>query len=50
MLVLGSALLFGATTPIAKLLLGVADRLLLAGLLYRRIDRCDGHAGRRCST
>ena len=37
---------FGTTTSIAKLLLGIADPLLLAGLLYRRIDRCDGHAGR----
>jgi len=33
-LALGSAFLFGASTPIAKLLLGVADPLLLAGLLY----------------
>ncbi|MBV8935600.1 MAG: EamA family transporter [Alphaproteobacteria bacterium] len=33
-LALGSALLFGASTPIAKLLLGIADPLLLAGLLY----------------
>ncbi len=33
-LALGSALLFGASTPLAKLLLGVADPLLLAGLLY----------------
>jgi drug/metabolite transporter (DMT)-like permease len=33
-LALSSALLFGASTPIAKLLLGVADPLLLAGLLY----------------
>src|SRR6266851_1148915 len=34
LLALGSALLFGASTPIAKLLLGVTDPLLLAGLLY----------------
>jgi drug/metabolite transporter (DMT)-like permease len=34
MLALGSALLFGASTPIAKLLLGITDPLLLAGLLY----------------
>ena len=34
MLVLGSAFLFGASTPIAKLLLGITDPLLLAGLLY----------------
>src|SRR5215470_15019085 len=33
-LALGSAFLFGASTPIAKLLLGVTDLLLLAGLLY----------------
>src|SRR6516162_4190913 len=33
-LALSSAFLFGASTPIAKLLLGVADPLLLAGLLY----------------
>src|SRR6516225_11461965 len=33
-LALGSAFLFGASTPIAKLLLGIADPLLLAGLLY----------------
>lgn len=31
---IGSALLFGATTPIAKLLLGAIDPWLLAGLLY----------------
>jgi hypothetical protein len=31
---LGSALLFGASTPIAKLLLGITDPLLHAGLLY----------------
>jgi drug/metabolite transporter (DMT)-like permease len=31
---LASAFLFGASTPIAKLLLGIADPLLLAGLLY----------------
>src|SRR5437879_6589634 len=35
LLALGSAFLFGASTPIAKLLLGVTDLLLLAGLLYR---------------
>jgi drug/metabolite transporter (DMT)-like permease len=29
-----SAVLFGASTPLAKLLLGAADPLLLAGLLY----------------
>jgi len=34
MLALGSAFLFGASTPIAKLLLGITDPLLLAGLLY----------------
>lgn len=34
MLALGSAFLFGASTPIAKLLLGIIDPLLLAGLLY----------------
>jgi drug/metabolite transporter (DMT)-like permease len=34
LLALGSALLFGASTPIAKLLLGITDPLLLAGLLY----------------
>ena len=33
-LALGSAFLFGASTPIAKLLLGLTDPLLLAGLLY----------------
>jgi drug/metabolite transporter (DMT)-like permease len=33
-LALGSAFLFGASTPIAKLLLGITDPLLLAGLLY----------------
>src|SRR5215813_7173284 len=33
-LALSSAFLFGASTPIAKLLLGVTDPLLLAGLLY----------------
>ena len=31
---LGSALLFGASTPFAKLLLGVLDPWMLAGLLY----------------
>ena len=31
---LGSAFLFGASTPLAKLLLGLTDPLLLAGLLY----------------
>ena len=34
MLALGSAFLFGASIPMAKLLLGIADPLLLAGLLY----------------
>jgi drug/metabolite transporter (DMT)-like permease len=34
LLALGSAFLFGASTPIAKLLLGTTDPLLLAGLLY----------------
>ena len=34
MLALSSAFLFGASTPIAKLLLGATDPLLLAGLLY----------------
>jgi drug/metabolite transporter (DMT)-like permease len=33
-LAIGSALLFGASTPVAKLLLGNVDPLLLAGLLY----------------
>ena len=33
-LALISAFLFGASTPIAKLLLGITDPLLLAGLLY----------------
>lgn len=33
-LALAAAALFGASTPIAKLLLGVTDPLLLAGLLY----------------
>src|SRR5215469_4165499 len=33
-LALSSAFLFGASTPIAKLLLGATDPLLLAGLLY----------------
>lgn len=34
LLALASAFLFGASTPIAKLLLGITDPLLLAGLLY----------------
>ena len=35
LLALASAsLFFGARTPIAKLLLGITDPLLLAGLLY----------------
>ena len=34
LLALGSAFLFGASTPIAKLLLGITDPLLLVGLLY----------------
>src|SRR5207249_762433 len=34
LLALASAGLFGASTPVAKLLLGVTDPLLLAGLLY----------------
>src|SRR5437868_14712979 len=34
LLALGSAFLVGASRPIAKLLLGVTDPLLLAGLLY----------------
>ena len=33
-LALGSALLFGASIPIAKLLLGIADPLLRGGLFY----------------
>src|SRR5215813_650378 len=33
-LALSSAFLFGASTPVAKLLLGITDPLLLAGLLY----------------
>jgi len=31
---LGAALLFGASTPLAKLLLGEVDPWLLAGFLY----------------
>src|SRR6516165_11538498 len=34
LLALASAALFGASTPVAKLLLGVTDPLMLAGLLY----------------
>ena len=34
LLALASAALFGASTPVAKLMLGVTDPLLLAGLLY----------------
>jgi len=34
LLALASAILFGASTPIAKLLLGITDPVLLAGLLY----------------
>jgi hypothetical protein len=34
LLALDSAFLFGASIPIAKLLVGVTDPLLLAGLLY----------------
>jgi drug/metabolite transporter (DMT)-like permease len=34
LLALGSAFLFGASTPLAKMLLGIAEPLLLAGLLY----------------
>src|SRR6516225_6316075 len=34
LLALTSAALFGASTPVAKLLLGVTDPLMLAGLLY----------------
>lgn len=34
LLALASALLFGGSTPIAKLLLGITDPLLLAGLFY----------------
>jgi drug/metabolite transporter (DMT)-like permease len=34
LLALASAALFGASTPVAKLLLGVTNPLLLAGLLY----------------
>jgi drug/metabolite transporter (DMT)-like permease len=34
LLALASAALFGASTPVAKLLLGVTDPLLLAGLVY----------------
>ena len=33
-LALASAVLFGASTPFAKLLLGTVDPWLLAGLLY----------------
>ena len=34
LLALASAVLFGASTPFAKLLLGVIDPWLMAGLLY----------------
>jgi drug/metabolite transporter (DMT)-like permease len=34
LLTLASAVLFGASTPVAKLLLTVTNPLLLAGLLY----------------
>src|SRR5215467_10900019 len=34
LLALASAALFGASTPVSKLLLGATDPLLLAGLLY----------------
>src|SRR5262249_37609760 len=34
LLALASAVLFGASTPMAKLLLGITDPVLLAGLLY----------------
>ena len=34
LLALASAALFGASTPVAKLLLGAIDPLMLAGLLY----------------
>ena len=34
LLALASAALFGASTPVSKLLLGVTDPLLLVGLLY----------------
>ena len=34
LLALGSAVLFGASTPVAKLLLGSVDPWLMAGLLY----------------
>jgi drug/metabolite transporter (DMT)-like permease len=34
LLALGSAILFGAITPFAKLLLGSADPWMMAGLLY----------------
>ena len=48
-LALSSAVLFGASTPIAKLLLGITDPRLLAGLLYLgsvwpRIGRSGGTA------
>ncbi len=33
---LGSAVLFGMSTPLAKLLVGAMSPLLLAGLLYAR--------------
>jgi hypothetical protein len=33
-LALGSAILFGATPPLSKLLLGVVHAFMLAGLLY----------------
>ena len=34
LIALGSAILFGLSTPVAKLLLGEADPWILAGLLY----------------
>src|SRR5215469_16737193 len=63
-LALGSAFLFGASTPIAKLLLGITNPLLLAGLLYLGsgaglafvatggrsigLERCEADTKRRC--
>jgi drug/metabolite transporter (DMT)-like permease len=48
-LALGSAVLFGASTPLAKLLLGAIDPWLLAGLLYlgSGLGLAAVHLGRR---
>src|SRR6202162_4568209 len=47
-LALGSAVVFGASAPFAKLLLGSTDPQLLAGVPYlgAGIRLCIGHAGR----